>query len=282
METVHYKNEYRDFEYVRRYDENLNVSDFMLHNHNHCSEILFFIRGNSEFRVEGSTYKMNPYDIVVAGSAEMHKMWHNEVFLPYERVVISINDRFFFDNDYKALKNVFIRRQLGENNLFDAESVERSGLKLALCELEEYIKTDDELTDIAIRSKLVDILCKLNRLSEKSNDSAGYSNDMKDILSYINDNITTPMTLDEIANHFYISKYYLCHKFKKHTGLTIGQYINRKKLLIAREMFESGKSLMHSCMEAGFGSYSGFYKMYVKEFADSPKYSVKKKNVEIL
>ncbi|WP_244310829.1 helix-turn-helix transcriptional regulator [Paenibacillus ottowii] len=37
-------------------------------------------------------------------------------------------------------------------------------------------------------------------------------------------------TIEDIAKSFYISKYYLCHRFKEVTGLTIIQYLNHIKI----------------------------------------------------
>lgn len=276
METIYYDNKVQGFDYIKRYDESPKRQDFMLHNHDSTSEILFFLKGDSEFRVEGTVYKMHPYDIVIAGSHEMHRMWHNSLLHSYERVVISIKDRFFLKNSCDEFKRIFSGRKLGINNLYKAEVVKNNGIDSIFNEIESYIQDDDASKDIAIKSKIIDLLYKLNRISVKSDSGVKNLGIIKDILMYINDNITSPMTLDDIAAHFYISKYHLCHKFKQHTGLTIGKYVNHKRLLRARELCESGKSLTDASMEAGFGNYSNFYKVYVKEFAESPRNDIKK------
>ena len=45
-----------NFSYEHLTDVVPNMSKFVLHNHNDLHEIIFFIRGNAEFKAEGSTY----------------------------------------------------------------------------------------------------------------------------------------------------------------------------------------------------------------------------------
>ena len=60
--------------------------------------------------------------------------------------------------------------------------------------------------------------------------------DMDDVisaaLSYIDRNITKKMTLDDIATHVYASKYTLCRKFKKSVGMTLGEYLLKRRILV--------------------------------------------------
>lgn len=43
---------------------------------------------------------------------------------------------------------------------------------------------------------------------------------MAPILDYIRDNLAEPLTLDQIAGRFFISKHYLCRIFKSATGFS--------------------------------------------------------------
>ena len=56
------------------------------------------------------------------------------------------------------------------------------------------------------------------------------------IITYINDHITEELSLDLLSSIFYTSKYYLGRQFKQFTGLTLYQYIMKKRLIIARDM----------------------------------------------
>lgn len=275
MIKVYYDSLNYSFDYIRRYDEHPDAKDFKLHNHAMTSEILFFLKGDCEFRVEGSVYQMQPNDIVIASEFEMHRMKHHSYQQPYDRIVISLKDSFFEKNHCDIFKHIFTSRALGTHNLFSASLVTQNGIDSVFKELEQYISDNDATKELAINSKLIDLLYKLNKLSINTESDQLQNSNIKNILTYINDNITTPLSLEDIASHFYISKYHLCHLFKQHTGLTINNYINRKRLLIAREHVELGKSLTDASFEAGFRNYTSFYKMYVRDYGQSPSKDLK-------
>lgn len=60
------------------------------------------------------------------------------------------------------------------------------------------------------------------------------------ILQYINDNLTDDLNIDHISSTFFVSKYYMMRQFKQETGYTLGNYISRKRLLLAKELILSG------------------------------------------
>ena len=70
---------------------------------------------------------------------------------------------------------------------------------------------------------------------------------------------------------FYISRYYLMHRFKAVTGYTLHQYISQKRLLRAGELIRSGVPVMKAAEQAGFGDYSTFLRAFQNTFHMSPR-----------
>ena len=91
-----------------------------------------------------------------------------------------------------------------------------------------------------------------------------------EILDFLNKNLTNRITIDELADKFYMSRYHLMHTFKEETGCTIGSYITTKRLLLARDMIRDGSSVSAACDACGFGSYSSFIRAYRKQFHSTP------------
>lgn len=271
------RNKYSDtkygFQYAHTFDATPNASSFMLHNHNDMYEILMLLRGNCKFRVEGTVYYMQPQDIVIAQSYEMHMMCHEEPISPYERIVITLHDSFFIKNDCEEFKKIFTNRPLGVNNHMSAELVRRNHIPQIVQSIDKYLNEggSDSGIDVVIKSKIIELLYNLNRISIKSEKNSFCDERVKKILLYINDNITAPLTLDSIAEQFFVNKYHLCHMFKQQTGMTINRYITYKRILLVRELYTKGYSLIDASSEAGFGNYSNFYKMYLRETGKSPK-----------
>ena len=94
---------------------------------------------------------------------------------------------------------------------------------------------------------------------------------MADILTYINDHLTDELTIDNIADTFFISKFYMMRQFKQETGYTIGKYISRKRLLLAKDLILSGVPSTQACFDCGYKDYSTFSRAYKRLFSESPR-----------
>ncbi|MDE5973722.1 MAG: AraC family transcriptional regulator, partial [Eubacterium sp.] len=91
-----------------------------------------------------------------------------------------------------------------------------------------------------------------------------------EIISFINSNLDKKLTVNDISNKFFISRYYLMHRFKECTGKTVYSYIQSKKLLKALNNINNGMSSKQACYESGFSDYSVFLKAFKKEFGAAP------------
>ncbi|MDR3824415.1 MAG: helix-turn-helix transcriptional regulator [Clostridia bacterium] len=90
-------------------------------------------------------------------------------------------------------------------------------------------------------------------------------------MKYQSKNISADITLDFLAEKFFINKYYMCHTFKKQTGITIKEFMNTRKITKAKQMLSEGADIMGLCYECGFNDYSTFYKAFKKLTGKSPK-----------
>lgn len=266
---------YGDFDISHVTFQNPDRAGFELHTHDDRLEIILFIRGNCEFRVEGTTYEVKPYDIIIVHESEMHIMFQKKPIETYERLVIHVRRRFFYENNCEEFLEPFLKRPLGVNNIIPSHIVRERNLQGVVSSIDAYIEENDSMIYTALKGKVFEILYNLNRIATKREEVLINNDKIKDIIMYINDNIKDDLSLDMLAERFYISKYHLCHIFKAHSGLTVTKYINRKRIMIVRELVMSGMSLTDASMEAGFGNYSDFYRAYVKETGVSPKNDLK-------
>lgn len=142
---------------------------------------------------------------------------------------------------------------------------ERCALLTTLFEEGEAICAHyDHLRDMRIASLLLRMLACLCEMLPAA-DMVQNDRDplLTAILFYINDCLETSLSLDEIAGHCHISKYYLCRFFKEKTGMTIMQYIARKRILTARAaLLETEKPVSVIAMECGYDSASHFCRAF--------------------
>lgn len=85
------------------------------------------------------------------------------------------------------------------------------------------------------------------------------------ILVYIQEHFTEPITLDFLSNQFYISKYHLSREFKKKYNQTIIQYILNKRVTYAKELLRfTDMQIGEVSQKCGVGDINYFNKIFRK------------------
>ena len=267
------------FVFLLQSDTPQEVRNSRLHYHSDIFEILYLISGNCSYMVEGNRYKLSPGDAVIARPDELHMMLHEEPLTQYERVNIEIPGRFFVHNHCEDLKTIFTKRKSGTGNLIPAEQIKARNIHYIINDMIRYCDEKDANLDIVMNSKMIELLYNLNK-TRVSDYPKNFSHEkIRDIIVYINKSLDDNLSLDALAKKFYISKGHLCYMFKEQTGMTINKYITYKRILKVQELYSKGMSLINASVEAGFGSYSNFHRMYVKETGKTPKVDLKDKYI---
>ena len=79
------------------------------------------------------------------------------------------------------------------------------------------------------------------------------------------------MSLEQLSKAFFVSKYHIAHVFKDNIGLSIHQYITKKRLNLCKEAISGHMSITQAYQMFGFGDHSSFYRAFKKEYGISPK-----------
>lgn len=90
------------------------------------------------------------------------------------------------------------------------------------------------------------------------------------ILNYMEENVAEPLSLDEIASRFYVSKHYLCRMFKEQTGTTVLEYLVQCRMEKARSLLEQGHSVQRAGELSGFSDNSHFIRTFGGRMGTSP------------
>lgn len=91
------------------------------------------------------------------------------------------------------------------------------------------------------------------------------------ILSYVGKNLESAMTLDTIAKELHYSKFYLERTFKKDMGISLYQYIRRRRLNEAAEKLgNTDRPVIEIALEAGYLSQQAFAQAFRDEYGCTP------------
>lgn len=97
------------------------------------------------------------------------------------------------------------------------------------------------------------------------------------IISYIDENILEKHTLASISSYAGLTKEYTCNIFKRETGKTLIDYVNERKILLAKELILNNEMpLSEVAVYLGFDNYNYFSRLFKKYLNSSPM-SLKRK-----
>ena len=251
------------------------LKEVALHHHDFY-EVYFFLSGNVQYNIESRSYLLTPGDVLLISPMELHQPMFGSEHREYERIVLWIDKRFLegFNIQGQDLTACFDTTLPGHTNLLRPEGVARQYLTFLLENLMAEVASEDPYRDMASLSLLAQVLVALNRLAKQSageENKSGPDATVYSVLGYINEHYSDNLTLDDLANKFFISKYHLSREFQRLVGTSVHRYIVQKRLVMAKQMLSEGKPSSEVYQQCGFGDYSNFYRAFKSEYQISPK-----------
>lgn len=109
------------------------------------------------------------------------------------------------------------------------------------------------------------------RLSADVCDKRSHDSDLSHIGAYIQENYRAIKGLDGLTERFGISKSYLCRMFKRQTGITVVEYINRLRIQHAYKLLqETDLSVATISRQVGFDTVIYFNRVFKKMLGETP------------
>ncbi len=235
-------------------------------------EIIVIKKGTGIISVDLVSHDVNAGDIIFIFSGQLHSIEQKDNFLmEYENILFKpallkasgpdlCNDSF--------LQPLFS----GRIKIHPVLSHEK------ICKLIEEI---DLLCDnkpygyqLIVKSNLLSIIFEL--IHNFSNTQITPVNTkalekIKTILSYIADNYSTGITIEEIAEHCYYSKSHFMKFFKENMGTGFIQYLNDYRLEIAAaKLIKTNENILNIASNVGFENLSYFNRAFKKKYGISP------------
>ena len=129
---------------------------------------------------------------------------------------------------------------------------------------------------LVIHSMFIQFLYAIRQNQGKnlySNKPSGNSATQKiySIAYYIHNHYEEELSLDSLAEQFFLSSCYLSHQFKKVTGFTLISYIQQVRITRARDLLLStNHPISDIAQSCGFQSFSQFNRIFRQTYGQSP------------
>lgn len=239
------------------------VNDNMVRSHYHeFFEIYYLEQGRRQHIIEDNQYILQPDEFIIFPPFVMHHSFE-ENDIPFQRLLLYFSP--------EAIHSAQILRTLSERSRVYKLPRAQSH---SIYQLMQNILEEQERGDLYSRELITLQLNQLAVLLVRNSAEAArpeQRNRLTDIINYLHEHYTEDISLEQLANHFYISQYHLCREFKRYTSSTIIQYIHNLRVLHAQRLLqESDYSITEISKRVGFSNVTHFNRVYKSVTGMSP------------
>jgi len=235
--------------------------DFPRHMHGGY-ELLYFLRGDVDFAIEGAVYRLRERDLLLIAPRTYHCLLPRSS-VEYERFVINFSEQLLPYQARQALADASGLYHLPADHAIprfyrswqDAEEI------FTKEELERLVRMGPEW--------ILPFLYHLPRAEDAR--PVRRNRPLQSILRYIDEHPTEHPTAASLSAAFYVSPSWIVHTFRRELGINLTQYVARKRILYAQSLIQSGEAPTSVAVTCGYESYVTFYRQYRRILSHCPK-----------
>ncbi len=262
----------QDFEII--YKRDVDLTDVALHHHDFY-EVNFLVSGDVTYVIESHVYHVSPGNMLIIGPRELHQVHIESTVAPYERYMLWITPGLLqkLSSEQTDLGHCFDLSRPNYCNLLQLSAQQQQEIPALMEGLIQEQEHPVFGSDLRKYNFISELLIRINRMADSADmrrDNGALSIEAQ-VIEYINMHYHQPITLDVLAEHLFVSKYHLSHEFKKQVGISVYQYLQKKRLLIARQLMAQGRKPVDVYEVCGFRDYTAFYRAFQKVYGLSPR-----------
>lgn len=263
----------KDFELYYYEDRLLPKVD--IHSHSYY-EFYFFLEGDVEMQIGETMYPVRYGDIMLIPPHLSHRPIIKSQDTPYRRFVFWISQEYCNHLLQSSPDYAYIMQyvEIERHYIFHTDQITFNTVQSKLLRLLEEMRSQKFGRDAQIAVCINDLVLSLNRLAYEQNTPNRKNPEYmlyQQLEAYIEEHVEEDLSLETLAKKFFVSKYHIAHVFKDNIGLSIHQYITKKRLNLCKEAISGQMSITEAYHLYGFGDYSSFYRAFKKEYGISPK-----------
>lgn len=238
-------------------------------------EIYYLISGERYYFIKNRTYRVHSGELVLVEANQIHKTYEADTE-PHERLLIELEEEFIVGLN-KFFDQMDLRQALlGKNGVISVTEQEKPYIESLLFGIADDLVYKKPGYDGLLKARLVQLLLYMIRKSDGNSINQNSLNSTQhqkvhEVADYLSSHFDQNIPLDNLSEHFYVSKYYLCRIFKEVTGFTINEYTNLVRVREARKMLLYTDSSMTQIAEKlGFDSVTYFGRVFKTYIFMSP------------
>lgn len=252
--------------------------DYEAHTHNFY-EMIFIKQGSVQLVFRNKMFVAQRKTVTFISNHEEHSVAVLEG--PYERYILKIFPEYADKLIMNAkLLSVFKNRPMSFRNVFNVAPIEETLTWLFEClyqMLENKKQQADSMKSDFFEEKL-GCLIKLIMFAVWENNRGEFpvlqesiKSEIYEIQSYLDLHYRENITIEEVANKFFINTNYLSASFRKLTGYSPKQYLTQNRLSYAKYLLLNSKySIEEIAYQCGFNDQNNFIRAFKEMYAITP------------
>lgn len=134
------------------------------------------------------------------------------------------------------------------------------------------LPAEDSFTPFRQKTLLCEILMLLSDRVQSGEHLSSVRERMTEVAQYIERHHKEKITLDSVAEAFFISTWYLSRTFKKYMGIGFSGYVNNLRILSAQKLLENPKcTVTQTALTSGFDNITHFERVFRRLTGITPK-----------
>ncbi len=248
------------------------ANEIKVHNHDFY-EVFFLLDGDIFYWMEGEVYHLRKGDILFIDPITLHRPIISADTPLYERIVLWI-DKSYLDSisaDKIKLSDCFDPKS---SYLLHPNSSQRAELTEKFGNLVREYYSDEYGASLYANGLFLQIMVELNRMRKTAyppQTTADTSPLVSKVVEYIGEHFNEELSLDRLAEKFFVSKYHISHEFSSNVGTSVYRYITLKRLTAAKRMLMEKSSPGEVYLRCGFKDYTSFFRAFKTEYGISPR-----------
>jgi len=241
-------------------------------------EVYYFHEGKCNYLIGDQIYALAPGDLILMYGMTLHcaKTYPN---VPYVRTIVHFDPALVRPfavqpssvdvlEPFRRLKNY--RLCLRGTHKAEAERI--------LGTMREHQLRNDRIGESRLKLAFVDLLHFVydlvsQPLLEQPEFPSEKEKAVQEIVAFLETAYTEDLHMEQLQNRLHLSKSYLAKIFKDVTGVTIFEYVYRKRINEARMMFllKPDIAVTEVCFQLGFKHLAHFSRMFKRHAGMSPE-----------
>lgn len=124
---------------------------------------------------------------------------------------------------------------------------------------------------IAIVLQILSMLEKISYNRGTHVKASNHNNILDELIEYIDQNYSQKLTLNDVAEHFFVSPSMISHICSDRLQISFYQFVQQRRLSEGQRLILNGLSMTEIAAKTGFSNYQNFYRAFKKAYGITPK-----------